>query len=102
MSEQEKADALRAWLDREIGKLVLSLDNGTATVPLLSGLALARTLTPEQDVVLPGSWPRLRRRLERAAELVRSAPDAGQVTQFGLADGIIAAKMAAARIEGEA
>jgi hypothetical protein len=87
--------AMRTFLDRTVGELNYSVDNGNVSVPLLAGLALARDWLTE---LMPGdNWEQFCHRLHQATTVLAAAPDAGSVTQFGLWDGLKAAENEAAR-----
>lgn len=82
--------AMKEFLDRSIGEVNRSVDEGSVSVPLLAGLALAHCWLAE---LMPGDgWETFCRRLHQAVTVVASAPDAGSVTQFGLWDGLKAAE----------
>lgn len=90
---------MRRYLSDQMAVMHRHLDEkGTATVPLLAAFGLALTWQSELHA-LPHGWDRFTTRVSAALDFMKKSPDAGQVSQFGLWDGLSAIWREIIRIE---
>lgn len=118
-AEQAKFVKMHKILDRDIEGIIAAIDNGGvaiqvhdedkpfALIPaLFAGLCTAKVLLAhaqytEMGEEVEGGWAAFRARLQFTLGALTDAPDSGQVSQFGLWDGLHHAAVEAGKLDDE-
>jgi hypothetical protein len=108
MSDTAKFTKMHDYLDKPLGSLITTIDQeGPFGSPaLFAGLCTAKVLLAHAQYDEMGgeredAWKLFRTHLQRTVTAMTAQPDAGQVSQWGMWDGLHAAAVKAGQIDSE-